>query len=482
MAHAAGDALDVPLYGAHFRLVFPIFDADGDLVVNAADIAAPQVSTDCGNWVTCTNDTTEINNGGMYYLDLTGAEMSGKVVAVRITTSTSGAKTTPIVLYPKRLPVLETGTAQAGAAGTITLSNGASAQDDFYNGCFLLCTNNDPAGVQYQARRIVDYVGSTRVASVDSNWGTNPTSATTYTLLVPETTQVAGWAGVPLAAYDTAGYPKVTLKSGTGTGEISLSSGVANANAVQVSGDATAADNLETMLDGTGGQTLSLGSLIINNASGPAVEIDGTTNGLTINASGGHAVTIASTGGNGAGVSITGNGSGDGLNITGGATGDGMSVSAGATSGEGLYLFGRGAGKHGLMVEADAGHAIYAVADTGNYHGAYLNGVGTGVGLKLTGGITNAVGLDINNGGTGTGIDTTTLAEIADAVLVREFDAVTEPVDTRNLLNAARFLRNKWTISGTDLSVKKEDDSTEAWAATVTATAGANPITANDPA
>jgi hypothetical protein len=36
---------------------------------------------------------------------------------------------------------------------------------------------------------------------------------------------VAQWNGSNVASPDTAGYPKVTIKSGTGTGEISLSSG-----------------------------------------------------------------------------------------------------------------------------------------------------------------------------------------------------------------------------------------------------------------
>lgn len=45
----------------------------------------------------------------------------------------------------------------------------------------------------------------------------------------------------------------------------------------RLSGDATAADNLETMLDGTGGQTLSLGRLAITRAEGPALDIGVTT-------------------------------------------------------------------------------------------------------------------------------------------------------------------------------------------------------------
>lgn len=45
----------------------------------------------------------------------------------------------------------------------------------------------------------------------------------------------------------------VLLSSGTGTGQVSLSSGVVAANALQISGDATAADNLETAFDDTAG-------------------------------------------------------------------------------------------------------------------------------------------------------------------------------------------------------------------------------------
>ena len=37
---------------------------------------------------------------------------------------------------------------------------------------------------------------------------------------------VTHWSGTAVAAVDTAGYPKVTIKSGTGTGEVSLSSGL----------------------------------------------------------------------------------------------------------------------------------------------------------------------------------------------------------------------------------------------------------------
>ena len=73
------------------------------------------------------------------------------------------------------------------------------------------------------------------------------------------------------------------------------------------------------------------------------------------------------------------------------------------------------------------------------------------------------------------------LNSIADAILNRDLSAVSD-TNARTLLNAARFLRNKWSVSGTTLTVTKEDDTTSAWTATVSVDANADPITGNDPA
>lgn len=45
---------------------------------------------------------------------------------------------------------------------------------------------------------------------------------------------VVQWSGTNVASPDTAGYPKVTVKSGTGTGEVSLSSGLVRLSATGV--------------------------------------------------------------------------------------------------------------------------------------------------------------------------------------------------------------------------------------------------------
>lgn len=73
-----------------------------------------------------------------------------------------------------------------------------------------------------------------------------------------------------------------------------------------------------------------------------------------------------------------------------------------------------------------------------------------------------------------------TAVEVADAILKRDMSSVTGEA-ARSMLNALRFLRNKWVITGTTLSVKKEDDATEAWSASLTTNASAEPVTGSDP-
>lgn len=74
--------------------------------------------------------------------------------------------------------------------------------------------------------------------------------------------------------------------------------------------------------------------------------------------------------------------------------------------------------------------------------------------------------------------------EIADGILNRDMSTGTDSGSptVRTMRQALRFLRNKWSISGTTLTVTKEDDATASWTAALTGTAGADPITASDPA
>ncbi len=98
---AASDAAGgIPVKNQAYRVTFPILDADGDLVVSATGLDS-EVSKDGGTFADCTNEATQIaTNSGIYYLDLTATEMNADTVAIQVKTSSSGAKTTVIVLYP----------------------------------------------------------------------------------------------------------------------------------------------------------------------------------------------------------------------------------------------------------------------------------------------------------------------------------------------------------------------------------------------
>lgn len=73
-----------------------------------------------------------------------------------------------------------------------------------------------------------------------------------------------------------------------------------------------------------------------------------------------------------------------------------------------------------------------------------------------------------------------TATENADEVLTRDWTSVTGEA-ARSVLNALRFLRNKWSVAGTTLTVTEEDDSTPAWTAALTTNAAADPVTGSDP-
>ena len=73
----------------------------------------------------------------------------------------------------------ETGTAQAGAATAITLASGENSNNDFYNGLFIEITSGTGNG---QVNFIKDYVGSTKVATVQNTWATNPASDSAYSI------------------------------------------------------------------------------------------------------------------------------------------------------------------------------------------------------------------------------------------------------------------------------------------------------------
>lgn len=117
---------------------------------------------------------------GLYYVELTQAELIalglGRHRIIYDTGATAPAEEL-IEIVPH--PFLHDGTAQAGAASTITLAAGASAVDDAYNDAYVTIIGATGKG---QVRQITDYVGASKVATVDTPWVTNPDATSVYIL------------------------------------------------------------------------------------------------------------------------------------------------------------------------------------------------------------------------------------------------------------------------------------------------------------
>lgn len=180
---------------------------------------------------------------------------------------------------------------------------------------------------------------------------------------------------------------------------------------------------------------------------------------------------------------VTGNLSGSVGSVTGavgsvtGAVGS-VTGSVGSVTG----AVGSVTGNVGGSVAGSVGSVSGAVGSVTGAVGSVTGNVGgnvTGsVGSVAAGGITAASiatgALDADS------IAADALTAIADAILKRDFSAITGE-SARSLLNAARFLRNKWSVSGTTLTVTKEDDATSAWTSALSTDAAADPITGSDP-
>ena len=223
------------------RIVFPIVDADGDSVTGAtgldseidefADGSNPTGFTDC------TNEATEIGTTGIYYLSLTSTEMNQDYNVVQIKTTTSGAKTQMILIRtiagdPKAVATVTT------AGNSIDVASTGEVGLDFSN-------IKNATGSTTLTNIIVPTVTDvTNAVGVKTGTGANQLDVTSGRIKA----DTVYWNGSAVATPDTTGYPKVTIKNGTGTGEVLLSSGTVT---VGTNNDKTGY-TASTVLDKTG--------------------------------------------------------------------------------------------------------------------------------------------------------------------------------------------------------------------------------------
>ena len=228
---AAGDAaLPYPIRNVQYRVGLVVLDADGDPVAGAGGLDS-EFSVDAGNFADTASEATEVNTtSGMYFLDLTAAEMNGSLVMLRVQSTTAGAKTTPIVLYPRVPVTLETGTLTAGTTANVTLTTAASTTDNAYRGCLVHITSGTGTG---QGRVITAYTGSSRIAVVTPVFGTAPDATSGYSIYLTEyATSVLAWQGTRVVDATTAGTPLVHAGNTVSANVVAMAANTLTASAL----------------------------------------------------------------------------------------------------------------------------------------------------------------------------------------------------------------------------------------------------------
>lgn len=126
-----------------------------------ATVALPLVPTTAGR-------TLDVSAGGEAGIDW--ANIGSPTTSVNLSgTSISGSDAS----------VIQSGTAAAGGASTITIATALGA-DSLPNGCLIRITGGTGVG---QCRAITGYVNATKVVTVDRAWVTNPDNTSTYNVV-----------------------------------------------------------------------------------------------------------------------------------------------------------------------------------------------------------------------------------------------------------------------------------------------------------
>ena len=133
---ASTDARPVPQKAVAYRVTFPVFDNDGDLVSGITPDS--EISKDGAAFSDATNEATEIaSSSGIYYLDLTSSETDCDTLAVIVKSATADMKTTPIILYPEEAGDIRVDVTQL--SGDSTAANNAEL---FFDGTGYAAANS----------------------------------------------------------------------------------------------------------------------------------------------------------------------------------------------------------------------------------------------------------------------------------------------------------------------------------------------------
>lgn len=271
----------------------------------------------------------------------------------------------------------------------------------------------------------------------------------------------------------------VLLSAGTGTGQLDFTSGVVKANLAQILG---------TALTETAGQIAAAFKKFFDKATPTGTinsipdAVAGAAGGIFI--AGSNAATTAN---------ITGN-------LTGNVTGSVGSVTARVTANTDQLASQTVTAAAGVTFPASVASPTNITAGTittatnltnaptsGDFTAAMktsLNAATPSVTVSDKTGFSLTIAYELAKTAAQAGdAMTLTAAErnaIADALIGRNVSGGSSA--GRTIKEALAFLRNKWTVAAGTLTVYDTDDTAVLWTATVTETAGADPVTGSDPA
>jgi len=164
-------------------------DAQSNPTLSAGDV---KISKDGGAFTNLTTLPTVTPAASVSVkTSLSIAEVTCKVSMVRFKDQTSPAEWKeqtllfstyghPSAFDTSKIDSIRSANAQAGAASSITLDLQASSADRIYNGLQIQIISGTGVG---QVRRIVHYVGSSKIAYVNLPWVTNPNSTSGFSLI-----------------------------------------------------------------------------------------------------------------------------------------------------------------------------------------------------------------------------------------------------------------------------------------------------------
>lgn len=167
----------------------------GQLRTIASYVGSSKVASLTESWTTVPDTTSSYVVSADPYQTLAAApfpfNLPANLPLTEIRRYLAALKTTLAEIYGALLPPVNNGTAQAGAATSLTLAASASKTDGAYNNMMLMLVAGTGAG---QQRMITLYVGSSQQATVDQAWATIPDSTTQYVVFnaLPADREIVG--------------------------------------------------------------------------------------------------------------------------------------------------------------------------------------------------------------------------------------------------------------------------------------------------